>query len=293
MPGAMPIAHCSIAELTTSCPIPRTVARLRQCGGQPFGAEALPVGRPVGYPGRGAVQTGEPSARSCRADSPVLLVGRAYRMVARLCSGVLMRAETIRVWIDDRHPIFRRGLRTCLAVDGVTVIGESNRFDPIPESDADVLVFEVDGGGLQRAVKYRAAGDVRLVAIIDSRDEGALYDAVDAGVCAIHLRTDVQPDALVHSVRAAYLNNTTLPIDLIPRLMRRAATSAGTSNSTLQPRELAVLQLLASGNDTLNIASELSYSERTVKNIVHDLLMKLNCRNRAHAVAMATRQGII
>ena len=236
---------------------------------------------------------GDHAARSGSAHSHVLLVGWAYRPFVRLCSGVSMRAETIRVWIDDRHPIFRRGLRTCLAVDGLTVIGESNRFEPLPDRAVDVLVFEVDDGGLQRAVKYRAGGDVRLVAIIDSRDEGALYDAVDAGVCAIHLRTDVQPDALVHSVRAAYLNNTTLPIDLIPRLMRRAATSGGTSNSSLQPRELAVLQLLARGDDTLNIASELSYSERTVKNIVHDLLMKLNCRNRAHAVAMATRQGII
>jgi DNA-binding CsgD family transcriptional regulator len=37
----------------------------------------------------------------------------------------------------------------------------------------------------------------------------------------------------------------------------------------------------------------LCFSERTVKNIVHDVLMKLNCRNRAHAVAMATRQGVI
>ena len=37
----------------------------------------------------------------------------------------------------------------------------------------------------------------------------------------------------------------------------------------------------------------MGYSVRTVKNIVHDLLMKTNCRNRAHAVALATRQGLI
>jgi DNA-binding CsgD family transcriptional regulator len=44
---------------------------------------------------------------------------------------------------------------------------------------------------------------------------------------------------------------------------------------------------------TREIAGALAYSERTVKNVVHDLMMKLNCRNRAHAVALATRQGVI
>ena len=45
--------------------------------------------------------------------------------------------------------------------------------------------------------------------------------------------------------------------------------------------------------DTSDIAVQLCYSERTVKNVVHDILMKLNCRTRAHAVALATRSGVI
>ena len=58
-------------------------------------------------------------------------------------------------------------------------------------------------------------------------------------------------------------------------------------------RERAVLRLLAEGSDTLEMAHALCFSERTVKNIVHDVLMKLNCRTRAHAVALATRSGAI
>jgi DNA-binding NarL/FixJ family response regulator len=61
----------------------------------------------------------------------------------------------------------------------------------------------------------------------------------------------------------------------------------------LAGREVSVLRLLAEGESTREIAENLSYSERTVKNIVHDLLMKLDCRTRAHAVALATRQGVI
>jgi DNA-binding CsgD family transcriptional regulator len=51
--------------------------------------------------------------------------------------------------------------------------------------------------------------------------------------------------------------------------------------------------MLADGEGTREIAVRLNYSERTVKNIVHDLLIKLNCKTRAHAVALAARRGVI
>jgi DNA-binding NarL/FixJ family response regulator len=58
-------------------------------------------------------------------------------------------------------------------------------------------------------------------------------------------------------------------------------------------RERRVLQMLSDGEDTRAIALGLSYSERTVKNVVHDVLTKLNCRTRAQAVGLATRSGVI
>nr|BFE71212.1 hypothetical protein GCM10020092_045130 [Actinoplanes digitatis] len=61
----------------------------------------------------------------------------------------------------------------------------------------------------------------------------------------------------------------------------------------LNPRERSVLRLLADGMDTRGIAEDLCFSERTVKNVVHDVLTKLNCRTRAQAVAVATREGVI
>ena len=73
-----------------------------------------------------------------------------------------------------------------------------------------------------------------------------------------------------------------------------AAAGAGeTADRDLTGRELDVLRLLAEGRSTRDIAQRLSYSERTVKNIVHDVLEKLHGRTRAHAVALASRLGII
>lgn len=65
------------------------------------------------------------------------------------------------------------------------------------------------------------------------------------------------------------------------------------SDRELTSRELAVLRMLADGEVTRGIAEQLNYSERTVKNIVRDVLVKLNCRTRAHAAALATRRGLI
>ena len=74
--------------------------------------------------------------------------------------------------------------------------------------------------------------------------------------------------------------------------LARGATR-GTTAGHLSGRELSVLSLLAAGDNTREVAGRLSYSERTVKNIVHDTLVKMNCKTRAHAVALATRQGFI
>jgi DNA-binding NarL/FixJ family response regulator len=54
-----------------------------------------------------------------------------------------------------------------------------------------------------------------------------------------------------------------------------------------------VLRLLADGLDTSEIAHKLAYSERTVKNVVHDVTTRLQLRNRSHAVAYALREGLI
>lgn len=61
----------------------------------------------------------------------------------------------------------------------------------------------------------------------------------------------------------------------------------------LTEREIRVLTRIAEGREIIEMAQEMSYSERTVKNIVHDILTKLGARNRAHAVAPAIGYGQI
>jgi len=72
--------------------------------------------------------------------------------------------------------------------------------------------------------------------------------------------------------------------DLAPR---------GLSFAVLADREVEVLRLVAEGLDTAEIASRLSYSQRTIKTVLHDVTTRLQLRNRSHAVAYALREGLI
>ena len=198
------------------------------------------------------------------------------------------------VWIDDWHAIIRRGMATCLCAEGFQVVGESAGLHPPPDpTRLDVLVFEAEPTIVRRAVRLVDGTATRLVATVRSPDESLLCDAIEAGVAAVLLHAELSPATLVATVRAVVGGSATLPRAVLPRLLEHVARASRSGSGGLTAREREVLRLLAEGEDTRDIAGMLCFSERTVKSIVHDVLMKLNCRNRAHAVALATRQGVI
>lgn len=200
------------------------------------------------------------------------------------------------VWIDDSNLIFRRGLATCLSGEGFAIAGESASFAPAPQLDGvSVLLFDIDGSGMQKAVEAARGTSARLVGTTRSASEDVLFDAVQAGLAGFLVRSELTPHRLVACLGAVVGGQGSLPPDLTAKLVAGMANGRkqGTSASHLATRELEVLRLLARGEDTRAIAVELAYSERTVKNIVHDVLMKTNCKTRAQAVAVATRQGLI
>jgi DNA-binding NarL/FixJ family response regulator len=77
------------------------------------------------------------------------------------------------------------------------------------------------------------------------------------------------------------------------RLQREVLAPRGIGPAGLSEREIDVLRMLAEGHDTAAIANSLAYSDRTIKNIIHDVTVRLNLRNRSHAVAYAVKSGLI
>lgn len=169
--------------------------------------------------------------------------------------------------------------------DGHPQASQSSQPAPRP-----VLIVSVDaaGDGGQRPRDVRLLRTTREQ-LVDRRLASQDGDAVTAVV----LLRAATPSHVVSCVRAATGGQPVSAEILrqISPLDDEQATDAAAGQ--LSHREYEVLRMLADGASTRTIAEQLSYSERTVKNIVHDLLAKLNCKTRAHAVALAVRQGVI
>jgi DNA-binding NarL/FixJ family response regulator len=208
-----------------------------------------------------------------------------------------MECGRTQVWLDDPNVIYRRGLATCLGSAGFHILGESSHLTPVPDlACVDILVFELDAGGLPAAISLvQGEGDVRLIGIADSSNEDLLFNAVEAGIAGFLIRDDLTPDRLIAGVQAVAHGAGSVPPRLLARLLDDLARlkKPRASRGQLVRREMEVLRLLAEGGNTREIAVALCYSERTVKNIVHDTLVKLNCSTRAQAVAVVSRQGVI
>jgi DNA-binding NarL/FixJ family response regulator len=199
------------------------------------------------------------------------------------------------VWVDERNPIYRRGLVTCLRVEGYAIAGESAALRPPPDlSGSSLLIFDLDAVGSEAAGALARRGDLLLIGLVRGTPAAQVRELLAAGMsAALSLRT-LTPSRLLSCIRA--LGENIEPIRANGEA-REAGTDAafapGAENRDLTRRELDVLSLLADGDSTREIARELSYSERTVKNIVQEVRRKLDGRTRAQAVAVAARRGII
>ncbi|HLF41802.1 MAG TPA: response regulator transcription factor [Acidimicrobiia bacterium] len=201
----------------------------------------------------------------------------------------------IRVWLEDRNAVFRLGLAACLESPDVVLAGQSASFSPTPDvARTDVLLFGLGESELEIALSLSERGPLPMVALADRDDDELLVRAVEAGVAGALVRPDVTPDAVLHCLRSVVRQNAFLPAAVLVALVHGSPAGCRRADpGALSGRELDVLRLLSQGGSTREIAGDLCYSEKTVKNIVHDVLVRLSCRNRAEAVAVATRQGLI
>lgn len=160
-----------------------------------------------------------------------------------------------------------------------------------------VVVDEVGERELDLVRSTRNAGrrpEVVLVATELAAAE-ALH-ALAAGARGLLRRREASAGRLARTVLAAAGGDSTVPPDMLDRLLAHTGSAnapAGAASSVLSERERSVLRLVADGQDTGEIARELSYSTRTVASVVHDVINRFRLRNRAHAVAYALRAGLI
>jgi DNA-binding NarL/FixJ family response regulator len=213
-------------------------------------------------------------------------------------TGAVDSGNRIPVVVQAPDPISRAGVRSQLGQHAVIELLDSSEAGP---GMVAVLVNEgPDETTLSRLRRLVRSDGARAVLVVNAIREAELLDVIECGVGAIVWRHEASAHRLVQAVLAAARGDGDLPADLLGRLItqvgslqRTASGQSGVPLSGLVPREIDVLRLVAEGLDTGEIASKLSYSERTVKNVMHGLTTRLHLRNRAHAVAYALREGYI
>jgi DNA-binding NarL/FixJ family response regulator len=222
-----------------------------------------------------------------------------------------MAQQRIPVWVKALDPLSQFGLvHALLPHPEIVLISDADlaglqartadQSAIIPPVVALVAVDSLDGVAVQVLRSAMQRGCRRTVLVSGTIDDDALMMAVELGVSGVLRRADATADRIVQLLQGAAAGDGSLPPDLLGRLLgqvsrmqRHVLAQRGRSHTGLSDRETQVLRLVADGKDTQEIARELSYSERTVKNVLHDVTSRLQLKNRSHAVAYALREGLI
>jgi DNA-binding NarL/FixJ family response regulator len=208
----------------------------------------------------------------------------------------------VKLFVLDSHTIYRRGLVACLdRLDEVEIVCDADSIREAWEHPGlfacDIVLVDPSlpgGGDFVGAV--REATGARVIVCSSDCDQDAVLAALQAGAVGYLRKDELTPETLATAVSAAANGTGVVTPDLLGRLLDGMAENGAEARpvaARLTDREQQVLTLIAAGHPTREVAQELSYSERTVKNVLHDVVTKLNARSRSQAVAFAVREGLI
>jgi len=206
--------------------------------------------------------------------------------------------DRTRVFVAASDPVSRAGIASQLRSNHGLETVEERQIDG--DVVALVVADQMDEETAQTIRALKRRGVERVVLIVTRVDDTGLLSALEAGARGVLRRNQTTPENLFEAIRAAAGGEGALSPDLLGRLLdqvgrlqRQVLNPRGLSFAVLTDREIKVMKLLADGLDTAEVGRRLFYSERTVKNIVHDVTSRLNLRNRTQAVAIAMRGHII
>jgi two-component system, NarL family, response regulator DevR len=210
---------------------------------------------------------------------------------------------TIKAFLLDDHEVVRRGVRELLEGESrgeIEVAGEAGTADEalrrLPAVRPDVAILDVrlpDGSGVEVCREIRSRHpEIQCLMLTSFADDEALFDAIMAGAAGYVLK-QVRGSDLVDSVRRVAagqsLLDPTVTAKVLDRLRRGPEEEPGVEQLTEQERR--ILDLLADGLTNRQIGERLYLAEKTVKNYVSNLLMKLGMHRRTEAAVYAARMA--
>lgn len=205
----------------------------------------------------------------------------------------------MRILLADDHAMFRQGIRVMLEREGFTVVAEAaDGLDAValsliekPEvAIVDVMMPGLNGIEAARRIRAEAPG-TRVLVLSMHGDHRNVLDALRAGAGGYVLKTQ-DAGALFDAVREVARGNTYLSAGASESVILGRAVN-GTNGAPLSARERQVLQLIAEGNATKEIAAVLGLSVKTAESHRGRVMAKLGIHDVAGLVRYAIRHGMI
>jgi len=207
----------------------------------------------------------------------------------------------VKLFVVDPHTIYRRGLAACL--EGLPEVKSVGHADGVRTAWEDEALFASDlvlvdhamSGGLDFLAAVGEATGAPVVVCSSLCSEDAVLAALQAGAAGVLRKETLTTESLASAVRAAANGTGVVTSELLRDLLDGLAPDGYEKPvaARLTDREQQVLSLIAAGHPTREVAQQLCYSERTVKNVLHDVVTKMGARSRSQAVAHAVREGLI
>ena len=207
----------------------------------------------------------------------------------------------IRILLADDHTVVRRGLALVLrqepdfeivgeAADGKTAVSLARTLKP----DLALLDWKMPHmTGLEAACEINTCcPHVRTLVLSGAKVETAVFDALENGVHGF-VHKDIDPADLIHAIRVVMSGKPYLGSEVVEALLNRSAAPQKPPQFQLSPRELEVLNLMATPATYREIGEALFIGEETVRTYTKRILSKLSQPNRTQAVIAAIRAGII
>ena len=200
----------------------------------------------------------------------------------------------IRILTVDDHPLLRKGIAALVnAEDDMKLVAEASTGEEAIEKfrshRPDVTLMDIQLPGLngietisQIQKEFR---DARIIVLTTYSGDVQVVRAIKAGARAYLLKRQVHRE-LLETIRAVHAGQRRIPQEIAVELVDHL-------RDDLTRREIDVLRLIASGNANKQIADQLSIGEASVKSYVANILSKLDAKDRAHAVTIGLKRGII
>jgi DNA-binding NarL/FixJ family response regulator len=209
-------------------------------------------------------------------------------------------SDRIRLLIVDDHAVVRKGLAMVLRLEpDIEVVGEAENgragLDAARCLQPDIVLADLvmpEMGGQEMALELRRTNPrIKIMMLTGTEVDEHVYDLVTAGIEGYVLK-NIEPGELIRAIHAVIQGEAYLHPDVMIKVLARMQSPQSTSIS-LTPRELEVLEWMASPNTYKQIAVQLCVSEETIRSHAKNILEKMKQPNRAQAVLAAMKLKLI